>query len=257
MAHRLEGGRPQLMNGAALREEPSAEWPELLFPQLPIAVSDPWFAGKEFTSDWVHWKLGFWRSVAEQITRGTPSILEIGSWEGRSAIAWLNLLPNSAITCIDYWGGDENDRFNRNTSTWTHRITKMRSESGRALEKLLIRKKQFDLIYVDGSHTLGGTLQDTVLAWPKLKKDGIIIWDDYHWEPHLPANERPKEAIDWFVAKHGKDLDVFHSGYQIAGKRLSAGPIERSGINGIFKQGPKLVSILKANALLSAWRHAR
>jgi predicted O-methyltransferase YrrM len=231
------------MDGAALREEPSVHWPEMLFPQLPTTVSGSWFAGKEFTSDWVHWKLGFWQSVAKQITRGAPSILEIGSWEGRSAIAWLNLLPKSTITCIDYWGGDENRRFNRNTSAWKHRIIRMQSESGRALEKLLVRKKQFDLIYVDGSHTLAGTLQDTVLAWPMLKQGGIIIWDDYQWEPHLPSDERPRDAIDWFVAKHAKELDVFHRGYQIAGRRLSAGAVERTGIIGLLKKARSLSAL--------------
>jgi predicted O-methyltransferase YrrM len=221
-------------------ENPSVDWPEMSFQQLPVSLSDSWFEGREFTSDWVHWKLGFWQNVAEKIHRRVPSILEIGSWEGRSAIAWLNLVPNSTITCIDYWGGDENDRFDRNISSLKHRIIKIRGESGRALEKLLIRKRLFDLIYVDGNHTSAGTLQDTVLAWPMLRQDGIILWDDYHWKPYLPANERPKEAVDWFLAKHAKQLEVFHRGYQIAGQRLAAGSIERSGISGLFKKGAKL-----------------
>jgi hypothetical protein len=59
-------------------------------------LSDSW----EFTSDWVHWKPGFWQNVAEKIHRRAASILEIGSWEGRFAIAWLNLVPNGKITCV-------------------------------------------------------------------------------------------------------------------------------------------------------------
>ena len=243
-----------MTGGLCRREEPSAIWPEMSFQQLPGSVSDSWFEGKEFTSDWVHWKIGFWQNVARQINRRHPSVLEIGSWEGRSALAWLNLIPNSTITCIDYWGGDENNRFDRNTSELKHRIVKIRSEFGRALERLLARKMLFDLIYVDGSHTLGGTLQDTVLAWPMLRQDGILIWDDYHWEPNLQVIERPKEAIDWFVVKHAKELEIFHRGYQIAGKRHSAGTIERSGMHGLLRKGLKLIEVLKGKRTPEVFR---
>lgn len=42
-----------MTGGLCRREEPSAIWPEMSFQQLPGSVSDSWFEGKEFTSDWV------------------------------------------------------------------------------------------------------------------------------------------------------------------------------------------------------------
>jgi hypothetical protein len=40
---------------------------------------------------------------------------------------------------------------------------------------------------------------DTVMSWPLLKKDGIMIFDDYAWGLHKPTNLRPKESIDYFM----------------------------------------------------------
>lgn len=37
----------------------------------------------------------------------------------------------------------------------------------------------FDLIYIDGNHTIQSVLRDYVLSWPLLKIKGVMIFDDY------------------------------------------------------------------------------
>lgn len=188
-------------------------------------------ADKDFTSDWVSGHLPIWTDLAARIQSPRPNVLEIGSWEGRSAIAWLNLLPGSRITCIDAWAQMtfHEARFDRNTAPYAARVRKIIGSSGDALGRLIAERRSFDLIYIDGEHTREGTVRDSVLAWPLLKRGGILLWDDYLWETHLPLKDRPQEAIDWFVANHQHDLAIIHHGYQVAGMRLSDGAGRRRG----------------------------
>jgi len=37
----------------------------------------------------------------------------------------------------------------------------------------------FDLIYIDGHHTIQSVLRDYVYSWPLLKINGVMIFDDY------------------------------------------------------------------------------
>ena len=52
------------------------------------------------------------------------------------------------------------------------------------------------------------------------KPDGIIIWDDYVWEMgRLPAEQRPKDAVDLFLGLHADQLAVLERGYQVVAQR--------------------------------------
>jgi predicted O-methyltransferase YrrM len=183
-----------------------------------------WFADKDFTTDWVSWTLKVWERLAAKIHSECPQVLEIGSWEGRSAVAWLNLLPECRITCIDAWRNfsEAEARFDRNTAPFNARIRKIAAESSVALTALIAEGRSFDLIYIDGEHTREGALRDSVLAWPLLGSGGIMLWDDYLWEMDREAKDRPQQAIDWFICAHQRDLAVIHRGYQIAGMRHDA-----------------------------------
>lgn len=181
-----------------------------------------WFANKDFTTDWVSWNLNTWELLVAKIRSERPDVLEVGSWEGRSAVAWLNLLPACRLTCIDAWhhASEAEARFDRNTAPYGERVRKLSKKSSVALPELITERLSFDLVYIDGEHTREGTLRDSVLAWPLLRPGGILLWDDYLWEPKYPPENRPQEAIDWFICAHQGDLAIIHRGYQIAGVRL-------------------------------------
>jgi hypothetical protein len=65
----------------------------------------PWFRGKQFTTDWTSENFTIWRRVLSPLRKKPLRILEIGSWEGRSALFFLNFFPHATITCIDTFEG--------------------------------------------------------------------------------------------------------------------------------------------------------
>ena len=93
---------------------------------------------------------------------GIKNILEIGSYEGRSALFFLNNFKDSNIHCVDTWSGsDEHDNFNfsvieknfdSNTSKFklTNRIKKFKMTSN---EFFMTNSMKYDLIFVDGDQS--------------------------------------------------------------------------------------------------------
>jgi Methyltransferase domain len=146
-------------------------------------------------------------------------ILEIGSFEGRSAIFWMEFFPYAHLTCVDWFRGSiehDNDtykpmlsgledRFDANTAAYKDRITKMSMSSSEGLPILLEQQHSFDLIYIDGSHEIPDVQQDTIACWKMLRPKGIVIWDDYD-----TFNPSIRPLIDAFLAEHGDELNVLH-----------------------------------------------
>jgi hypothetical protein len=195
-----------------------------------------WFHGKEFTSDWASGNFSLWRRVLSPL-RGQPlRILEIGSWEGRSALFFLNFFERSTIVCIDTFGGNTGEkevydslatimpgvegRFDRNLASFGHRSEKIKSLSGPALEGLTARGRRFDLAYIDGSHRRDDVMSDSQAVWRLLDVGGVVIWDDYKWGPALPPEERPQPAIDAFLQAHADSYRLLARGYQVMIERL-------------------------------------
>jgi hypothetical protein len=85
----------------------------------------------------------------------------------------------------------------------------------------------FEIIYIDGSHRGDDVLIDAVLAWPLLRQGGTLIFDDYRWHTGqvaadslvLPAELRPKEAIDTFVTLFRDQLTIVHRSHQLIIRR--------------------------------------
>lgn len=83
----------------------------------------------------------------------------------------------------------------------------------------------FDFIYIDGSHKACDVLSDSVLAWPLLRPEGVLIWDDYEWTPLMskgPLHE-PKLAIDAFLSCYADQYRVISKGYQVAIEKTTEG----------------------------------
>lgn len=154
-------------------------------------------------------------------------ILEIGSFEGKSTVWFLeNVLQNknSTITCVDPWMNYSQDQDSLNSyfkeeNEWdlTKRKTKeiflhnivesgdsskviiRQGFSDKVLPCLITEQKMYDIIFIDGNHTAPYVMMDSVMSWPLLKKDGIMIFDDYAWGLHKPTTLRPKESVDYFI----------------------------------------------------------
>lgn len=77
------------------------------------------------------------------------------------------------------------------------------------------RKDLYDFIYIDGSHTAPDVLTDACMAWPLLKSEGLMVFDDYMWGNPRDALHRPKIAIDAFTNIFGETAEIIHVGYQL------------------------------------------
>lgn len=60
----------------------------------------------------------------------------------------------------------------------------------------------FDIIYIDGNHEPEYVLEDAVLSFRKLKKDGIMIFDDYGWG----GPDLTQRGIDGFLSGYHKKI---------------------------------------------------
>jgi predicted O-methyltransferase YrrM len=185
-----------------------------------------------FSVDWFSPCIPIWTDLLSQQGR-IRKILEIGSYEGRSA-AWL--IENAfeaggqgEIFCVDTWqGGTELDaadmsaveeRFARNVT-----IARSRSRSsvavhtlkGASIQKLasLVAEGHggsFDIVHVDGSHQCPDVLGDAVLAFQLCRIGGLILFDDYGWSQERHGAEdllnQPKLAVDSFINCYRRKLE--------------------------------------------------
>jgi predicted O-methyltransferase YrrM len=188
---------------------------------------EDWYAGKVFSSDWSSHNFANWSTQLARFKDASVDVLEIGSWEGRSAILFLNLLPQCQLTCIDPFTGSVEHRgseavssiearFDANLAVFGARVEKIRDRSFPALDRLAEQGRAFDVIYIDGSHGRDDVLVDSLLSWKLLRNAGTLIWDDYLWGvPDLPEKARPQSAIDAFLALHADECQLVHKGAQL------------------------------------------
>mgnify|MGYP000882405945 CR=1 FL=1 len=191
----------------------------------------------EFTNNWFEINAkGIWDALLPQLK--PTSILEIGSYEGKSATYLINNSHWSdtiSITCIDTWSGgiehqerkidmlDVEKRFDNNSdlalrnSSPNKRIYKIKNTSDKALCEIYANtnKEIYDFIYIDGSHQAPDVLSDAILSFKLLKKGGVIGFDDYLWSENLAYGKDllrcPKPAIDAFINIHFKLINIIET----------------------------------------------
>lgn len=176
--------------------------------------------GYDYREDYVsHW-IPVWQHHFGHL-RGRPGlrILEIGSFEGRSAVWFLeNILTtdDASIVCVDpFYREEAEERFDKNIALTGvgHKVTKVKARSDEYLAAL--PDDRYDLIYIDGGHDAQTVLFDAILSWPLLRPGGLLLFDDYEWDPEKPPHERPQISIDVFLAIFSAEITVVHQGYQV------------------------------------------
>lgn len=191
----------------------------------------------QYTKDWFGWAPRVWEQLIPHLPE-RKNFLEIGSFEGRSAVWTVQHMMEDGgeIYCIDTWeGGDEHtpedmagteERFKHNIDLIMgnfvdRKVLPIKSTSVEALGGLIAQKKQFDFIYIDGSHLAKDVLTDACMAWPLLKSKGFMVFDDYMWRPPgFDVMQRPKIAVDAFVNMFEDELLIAHSGYQLIVRKV-------------------------------------
>jgi predicted O-methyltransferase YrrM len=196
----------------------------------------PWFWRGDFTSDWVWKNYPTWRRVLAPLRDRPAKIVEIGSFEGRSAVFFLNYLRRSTIVCIDTFEGTPEEsyvysalenqlptveaRFDRNLAPFMPRVEKIKSRSVPALNALIAQGRRFDLAYIDGGHRYEDVMADSTAVWAMLEPGAIVIWDDYEWAPEFRPEERPKAAVDDFLRTQDGRYQLLAKGYQVIVRRI-------------------------------------
>lgn len=190
-----------------------------------------YFDGKAFSKDWTSHHIPVWEQLLHERTHEPLRVLEIGSFEGRSALFFLQFLPSCQLTCIDTFEGsvehrtpgsrhhtdmsEVEARFDANTRPFADRLEKLKAFSIEALSDLQRAARRFDIVYVDGDHHAASAFTDAQQSWDLLAPGGIMILDDYLWQPAKPAAERPQPGIDAFLQARSGEYEVLHNDYQV------------------------------------------
>ena len=177
----------------------------------------------EFTTDWFGRYSTYWLELFSgqgwrpDVAR---TVVEIGSYEGRSALWMLeNLLqhPQSRLHCVDTFHDREKPdsywrRFEANVLRSPHagKVSVSVSASLPFLTRFVASGNKADFVYVDGSHRAAEVLEDLVLAFHATRPGGIIICDDYL--RGAPSGDlalgSPKLAVDAFTTIYRDRLDI-------------------------------------------------
>ena len=159
-------------------------------------------------NDWFSPNIPIWDLILNKINTEENQIkyLEIGAYEGRSTIFVCENFQNIKITVVDpYVEYDEMnavvknsnmekvfERFKQNTFKFSDRIDIYRNTSDDFFKK---NTKKFDIIYIDGSHYYLDVKNDLINSLKFIKKNGIIICDDFIWDHYKKIQENPIGGI--------------------------------------------------------------
>lgn len=187
-----------------------------------------------FSTDWFSHRIPQWEQYIKPALAGKKCRwLELGSYEGRSAIWTLdNILTHaeSSIDCVDIWMGQYEKNFDGNMKG----RSKVRKYKKNCLEFLANTLDSFqffgnrciyDAVYVDADHQAKAALTEACLAWELLKPGGFMIFDDYPWEHPVTDPQRhrklgPKKGIDAFLECWQYELTLLHKGWQVIVQKL-------------------------------------
>ena len=156
---------------------------------------------KQTTTDYFSIHTYYWHKIIIKNFK-TFSYLEIGSWEGNSALFVLKNYTTNNVVCVDLWVNDneinENlENFKLNIKDFKNKFSFFRENSDSFFLK---NNEKFDIIYIDGSHEPTQVNKDLNNAWYFLNINGILICDDYFYgNIYSESNSVPADAINEFI----------------------------------------------------------
>jgi len=149
----------------------------------------------------------------------------------------LKILPTAVGTTIDRWSNYieniENKAINilENMEKYNieklykqnlkkmrveNRVETLKGDSRDILIKLVKERREFDFIYVDGSHDAFDCYLDCELSWDLLVKGGIMGIDDYQYKlSEKDIIHKPFEGVNWFLEKHKKEYNLLLKNYRV------------------------------------------
>ena len=150
------------------------------------------------------------------------NLLEIGSYEGRSAIFFADIFQESIISCVDTWSGSDEhenvnfksieDNFDQNTKFLKDNksLSKFKMTSDTFFNQNITK---FDFVYIDGDHSRDQVLKDLKNSWSVLNSNGFLLVDDYMWWFYKDLNNNPAYSVNKFIKEYSnqiKKMTVWH-----------------------------------------------
>ena len=114
---------------------------------------------------------------------------------------------NSEFEDIDPLFRGQYSKFLKNTHAIREHVIIYRDYSDHVLPTL--NKKNYDFIYIDGDHSEKGVYLDAINAYPLIKKEGIILFDDYNWQH---KSQVTKNGIEKFIKEYENHITVLFRG---------------------------------------------
>ena len=143
--------------------------------------------------------------------------LEIGTFYGANILSVAKsygLHDDSKLYCIDPWEDYADYPEYKDMQSSIYEKCMKNIENSGAKDKIIINRGYsnneipkfqdcfFDIIYIDGNHEPEYVLEDAVLSFRKLKKGGIMIFDDYGWG----GPDLTQRGIDGFLSGYHKKI---------------------------------------------------
>lgn len=174
-----------------------------------------------------------------------PNLLvEFGSWEGRSALGFVQLAReyglSTTVICVDTWLGSFEHWANfLPDSEWSFerlrvvdgeprvldtfraaidhhgaagQVSIVRAPTEFATNFLRARGVVPDLIYVDADHSYAGVLKDLGLASSLLGPGGVIAGDDWGWSSVQLAVVRFARKLEILTSTNGQNFLLLNNG---------------------------------------------
>jgi len=176
-------------------------------------------------SDWFSSGISIFNKFMQNDKNFVKNILEIGSYEGRSAIFFLNYFNTSKITCVDTWlGSHEHVRkmeeieknFDNNLKLYENKLIKHKTTSDNFF---LTNKLLFDLIYIDGLHAYDQVKSDLENAYKFLRPKGYLLIDDYLWKFYPINKKNVINSANEFMQKYNNNLELIYISEQVLLKK--------------------------------------
>lgn len=196
----------------------------------------------EFTADWFTNNIPLWEKQLSHLKGKPLSFLEIGTFEGRSAL-WLleNILTHkdSRMYCVDAWLGSKGDasykRFLKNIAPYKDKVVVLKGLSSTMLRG--IKKQMFDFVYIDASKHSQNVMEEAVLSFPLIKPGGLLVFDDYtHNKEH--DHNCPRPGIDAFMNVYATEIKVLVTRWQVIVQKRKT-PLKRRFCFSEFYREPK------------------
>lgn len=177
-----------------------------------------YLTAKNCTTDYFSLNAYYWHSIINK-TFNRFSYLEIGSWEGNSAMFILKNFNTKNVTCVDIWDlyNDSSkseqikrfENFQSNLKEFNERFSFHKSTSDEFFKN---NEKKYDVIYIDGWHEAPQVYRDICNSWYCLNEGGLVVCDDFFYGDIInnKNNNLPADSINRFILENQNKLKILN-----------------------------------------------